>query len=162
MGRSPDMYEIAQRMLTLHTEPPREVCVTIGLPYEEPTGEWSCPYRIDGLDGWEHERKVSGADSLQAIELVLVVVRSALAGSHEAREGLLEWDDDLRGPHNVYVSWDRDEDVAYIAMKREIVPGETVRQKSVDDVVLDFADSGELLGVELHDAQRLLPSEMRL
>lgn len=154
------MYEIAQRMLSLHTDPARDVCVTIGLPYEEPTGEWSCPYRIDGLDGWEHERKVSGLDSLQAIELVLVVVRSALAGSHEAREGLL--DVEVEGPQSVYVSWDKDNDVAYIAMKREIAVGEAARQKVVDDVVLEFAESGELLGVELLEADRLMPSEMRI
>ncbi|NUR87832.1 MAG: hypothetical protein HOY71_27425 [Nonomuraea sp.] len=86
------MYEIAHRTLTLGTEPPGEVTVTIGLPYEEPTGEWSCPYRIDGLDGWEHERKVSGADSMETLELVLGVVHAALEGSHEAREGLLNLD----------------------------------------------------------------------
>ncbi|MFD1931978.1 MULTISPECIES: DUF6968 family protein [Nonomuraea] len=87
------MYEIAQRVLTLLTEPPSEVTVTIGLPFEEPTGEWSCPYRIDGLDGWEHERKVTGVDSLQALEIVLTVVRSALTESAEAREGLLVWEE---------------------------------------------------------------------
>ncbi|MFI6599598.1 DUF6968 family protein [Nonomuraea sp. NPDC050536] len=86
------MYEIAQRTLPLRTDPPAEVTVTIGLPYEEANGEWSCPYRIDGLDGWEHERKVTGADSLQTLELVLDVVRAALEGSHEAREGLLSLD----------------------------------------------------------------------
>ncbi|WP_327091611.1 hypothetical protein OIE66_13535 [Nonomuraea sp. NBC_01738] len=88
------MYEIAHRTLSLRTEPPREVTVTIGLPYEEPTGEWSCPYRIDGLDGWEHERKVSGFDSMEVVEQVLMVVRSAVSGSPEAREGLLSWDID--------------------------------------------------------------------
>ena len=86
------MYEIAQRTLPLRTEPPGEVTVTIGLPYEEPDGEWSCPYRIDGLDGWEHERKVSGTDSLHTLELVVGVVRAAIRGSHEAQEGLLAWD----------------------------------------------------------------------
>src|ERR1700754_4719728 len=92
-GRSADMYEIAHRILFLRTDPPRDVVVTIGVPYEESTGEWSCPYRIDGLDGWEHERKVTGFDSLEAVELAMVMVRAALAGSHEAREGLLSWDE---------------------------------------------------------------------
>jgi hypothetical protein len=87
------MYEIARRILWLRSSPPREVTVTIGLPVEEPSGEWSCPYRIDGLAGWEHERRVTGEDSVDALELVLAMVRSALAGSHEAREGLLDWED---------------------------------------------------------------------
>lgn len=158
------MYEIAQRTMSLQTQPPREVSVTIGLPYEEPTGEWSCPYRIDGLDGWEHERKVTGIDSLQAVELVLVVVRSALAGSHEAREGLVAWDVETagKGPQTVYASWDRENNVAYIAMKPEMAAGEAARQEVIGDVVLDFTESGELLGVELLDAVKLMPSQMRL
>ncbi|MER6949332.1 DUF2283 domain-containing protein [Nonomuraea sp. NPDC000554] len=158
------MYEIAQRTLALRTEPPREVTVTVGLPYEEPTGEWSAPYRIDGLEGWEHERKVTGIDSLQAMELVLVVLRAALAGSHEARAGLLSWDHepDGRRPQTVYLSLDEDHDVAYIAMKHDIAPGEAVRQAVVEGVVLDYAESGELLGLELTHAAKLLPSEMRI
>jgi uncharacterized protein YuzE len=158
------MYEIAHRVLVLHTEPPRDVIVTVGVPNEEPTGEWSCPYRIDGLAGWEHERKVTGLDSLQAMELALIMVRTALAGSHEAREGLLSWEDapsDQRA-HTVYVNWDKGRDIAYIAMKHEIVPGEAVRQTVAEDVVLDYGHSGELIGMELMNAADRLPSEMRL
>ncbi|MET7331458.1 DUF2283 domain-containing protein [Nonomuraea sp. NPDC005650] len=158
------MYEIAHRVLVLRTDPPRDVTVTIGVPYEEPTGDWSCPYRIDGLDGWEHERKVTGVDSLEAIELALAMVRAALAGSHEAREGLLSWDEAPSGrrPQTVYVSWDKIRDVAYIAMKHEIAPEETVSQVEAADVVLDFGDTGQLLGLELTDAAARLPSEMRI
>lgn len=156
------MYEIASRVLTLRTEPPLEVTVTIGLPYEEPTGEWSCPYRIDGLAGWEHERKVTCADSLQVLELVLIVVRAAVVGSHEAKEGLLNWEEETSGPRTVYLTLDYPNNVAYIAMKREISPGEAVRQAVAGDVVLDFGESGELLGVELLDADTRLPSEMRM
>jgi uncharacterized protein YuzE len=157
------MYEIAHRTLTLHTEPPREVTVTIGLPYEEPSEEWSCPYRIDGLAGWEHERKVTGADSLQAMELALMTVRAALAGSHEAKEGLLGCDDELGSgsPRTVYVTWEQDRNIAYIAMKHEIVPGDAARQTVQGDVVLDFGASGELVGLELLRAAILMPSEMR-
>ncbi|MFI6495793.1 DUF2283 domain-containing protein [Nonomuraea typhae] len=155
------MYEIASRTLTLRTMPPREVTITVGLPYEEPTGEWSCPYRIDGLDGWEHERKVTGSDAVQVVELVLSMLRSAVAGSPEGREGLLSWDEEDDGPRTVYVTLDRDVNAAYIAMKREVAPGEAVRQAVAGDVVLDFAASGELLGVELLDAETRLPSEMR-
>ncbi|UBU10119.1 DUF2283 domain-containing protein [Nonomuraea gerenzanensis] len=160
------MYEIAHRVLALRTDPPRDVVITVGVPYEEPTGEWSCPYRIDGLDGWEHERKVSGLDSLEAVELAMITVRAAVTGSHEAREGLLAWDDDdepaERRARTVYVSVDRERNLAYIAMKHEIVPGEARRQVVAEDIVLDYGDAGQLLGLELTDAARLLPPEMRL
>ncbi|MFB4275628.1 MULTISPECIES: DUF6968 family protein [unclassified Nonomuraea] len=158
------MYEIAHRMLVLRTDPPRDVVVALGVPYEEPTGEWSCPYRIDGLDGWEHERKVTGLDSFEAVELAMAMVRTALAGSHEAKGGLLAWDDAPEGKRarTVYVSVDEDRNIAYIGMKHEIVPGEAVRQVVAEDVVLDYGDSGQLLGVELTDADRQLPSEMRI
>ncbi|MEV4804519.1 DUF2283 domain-containing protein [Nonomuraea sp. NPDC049421] len=158
------MYEIAQRVLALRTDPPRDVVVTIGLPYEEPTGEWSCPYRIDGLEGWEHERKVTGLDSLEAVERAMVMVRAALAGSHEAKEGLLSWEGVPGGQRaqTVYVTMDDERNIAYIAMKNEIVPGEVVRQVAAEGVVLDYGDSGRLLGLELSDAAGLLPSEMRI
>ncbi|MBN6052202.1 DUF2283 domain-containing protein, partial [Nonomuraea sp. RK-328] len=158
------MYEIARRTLTLRTEPPGEVVVSVGVPVEEPTGDWSCPYRIDGLAGWEHERKVTGVDALEAVDLALAMVRAALAGSHEAKEGLLSWDEDPDGrrPRTVYLTWDKDHDIAYIAMKHEIAPGEAVRQETVGGAVLDYGASGELLGVELLDAATRLPSEMRL
>ncbi|WP_207757574.1 DUF2283 domain-containing protein [Nonomuraea cypriaca] len=158
------MYEIARRVLMLRTDPPREVVVTVGVPYEEPSGEWSCPYRIDGLDGWEHERKVTGLDSLEAMERATVMVRAALAGSHEAREGLLSWDAVPSGARaqTVYVMWDEDRDIAYIAMKHEILAGEAVRQVVAEDVVLDYDDSGRLLGLELMNAGTRLPAELRL
>ncbi|HEX4817294.1 MAG TPA: DUF2283 domain-containing protein [Nonomuraea sp.] len=158
------MYEIAHRVLALRSEPPRDVVVTIGVPYEEPTGEWSCPYRIDGLAGWEHERKVTGLDSLGAVELATATVRAAVSGSHEAREGLLSWDDLPFGPrpHTVYVSWDRELDVAYIALKRELAPGEAVRHVVAEDVVLDYGDAGRLLGLELANAAVTLPPELRM
>ncbi|MFC7099349.1 DUF6968 family protein [Nonomuraea rubra] len=158
------MYEIAHRVLALRTDPPRDVVVTVGVPYEEPTGEWSCPYRIDGLDGWEHERKVSGLDSLEAIELAMITVRAAVTGSHEAREGLLAWDEEPAGqrPRTVYVSVDSARNLAYIAMKHEIVPGEARRQVVAEDIVLDYGDAGQLLGLELTDAATLLPAELRI
>lgn len=158
------MYEIARRVLALDTVPPRDVVVTLGAPYEEPSGEWSCPYRIDGLAGWEHERKATGPDSLQAVELAMVMARAGLAGSHEAKEGLLSWEEapQEQRTHTVYVNWDQELDIAYIAMKHEIVPGEAVRQTVSEDVVLDYGRSGELVGLELLNAAIHLPTEMRL
>ncbi|MEU1719228.1 DUF2283 domain-containing protein [Actinomadura sp. ATCC 39365] len=158
------MYEIAQRVLVLETVPPREVTVAVGMPYEE-AGEWACPYRVDGLAGWEHERRATGRDSLEAVEVALAMVRAALAGSHEAKEGLLQPDDappDRQLTRTVYVTWDKGQDIAYIAMKHEIVPGEAVRQTVSEDVVLDYSASGDLLGLELLNAATRLPAEMRL
>ncbi|MFG1943270.1 DUF2283 domain-containing protein [Nonomuraea sp. NPDC048826] len=158
------MYEIARRTLTLRTEPPQEVIAAVGMPYEDPEGDWSCPYRIDGLAGWEHERKATGSDSLQAVELAMAMVRAALAGSHEAKEGLLAEEEEPGGrrTRTVYTSWDRYHNIAYISMKHEIGAGEATRQVVADGVVLDFGDDGALLGVELTDAETLMPAEMRL
>jgi uncharacterized protein YuzE len=158
------MYEIARRVLVLDTVPPRDVVVTLGVPVEEASGEWSCPYRIDGLAGWEHERKATGPDSLRAVEQAMVMVRAGLAGSHEAKEGLLLWDESPQDQRTqtVYVNWDQERDIAYIAMKHEIVPGEAVRQTVSEDVVLDYGRSGELIGLELLNAATRLPPEMRL
>ncbi|TMR05383.1 DUF2283 domain-containing protein [Nonomuraea turkmeniaca] len=92
------------------------------------------------------------------------MTRAAVAGSHEAKEGLLIWEDGPSEPQakTVYVTWDREHDIAYIAIKREIVPGEAVRQVVAEDVVLDFGDSGRLLGLELMNAATRFPSEMRM
>lgn len=55
---------------------------------------------------------------------------------------------------------------AYIGF-REIEPGEAVRQATITDTngaveaVLDFAADGELLGIELLDAERQLPRNLR-
>lgn len=64
------------------------------------------------------------------------------------------------------VRWDRSVNAAYIGF-REIRPGEAVKQLPVTgeggDVaaVLDFAADGELLGIELLDAERQLPRDLR-
>ena len=63
-------------------------------------------------------------------------------------------------------SWDREENVAYIAF-REIGPGEAVTQLKVPDkdgttaAVLDFSADGELLGIELFDPEQQMPRELR-
>ncbi|GGU75492.1 DUF2283 domain-containing protein [Lentzea flava] len=62
--------------------------------------------------------------------------------------------------------WDREADAAYIGF-REIRPGEAVKQLAVSDedgttaAVLDFGADGELLGIELFDPERQMPTELR-
>jgi uncharacterized protein YuzE len=64
------------------------------------------------------------------------------------------------------VSWDRSVNAAYIGF-RELRPGEAAKQLPVTDeggaiaAVLDFGADGELLGIELLDAERQLPRELR-
>ncbi|NKE62763.1 DUF2283 domain-containing protein [Lentzea sp. PSKA42] len=64
------------------------------------------------------------------------------------------------------VSWDRSVNAAYIAF-RELRPGEAAKQLPVTDedgdtaAVLDFGADGELLGIELLDAERQLPRNLR-
>lgn len=64
------------------------------------------------------------------------------------------------------VRWDRTVNAAYIGF-REIGPGEAAKQLTVADeggsiaAVLDFGADGELLGIELLDAERQLPRELR-
>ena len=64
------------------------------------------------------------------------------------------------------VTWDRSANAAYVGF-REIRPGEAVKQLEVTDkdgttaAVLDFGADGELLGIELLDAERQMPRELR-
>jgi uncharacterized protein YuzE len=63
------------------------------------------------------------------------------------------------------VRWDREVNAAYIGF-REIGPGEAAKQIPVTDehgvtAVLDFTEDGELLGIELLDAERQLPKHLR-
>lgn len=64
------------------------------------------------------------------------------------------------------VRWDRSANAAYIGF-REIRPGEAVKQLEVTDrdgttaAVLDFGADGELLGIEMLDAERQLPRDLR-
>ncbi|TMR88765.1 DUF2283 domain-containing protein [Nonomuraea basaltis] len=91
------------------------------------------------------------------------MVRAAVTGSHEAKAGLLSWEDSPgTQARTVYVSWDKERDIAYIAMKHEAAPGEAVQQVVVEDAVLDYGDSGQLLGLELMNAATRLPAEMRM
>ncbi|TDC02962.1 DUF2283 domain-containing protein [Nonomuraea longispora] len=94
----------------------------------------------------------------------MATVRAALAGSHEAKEGLLSWDDAPSGrrARTVYVSVDQEHDLAYVSMRHEMSPGEAVRQVEAGDVILDYGETGRLLGLEIMNAAAVLPPELRL
>jgi len=71
---------IAERRLRDEDQPEREVWVRVGLPCvspEGPHGDYVCPYQISGA-GDEKVRYAVGVDSLQALELALLVLPSEL------------------------------------------------------------------------------------
>lgn len=71
---------IAERRLRDEDRPEREVWVRIGLPRVSPRGpqgDYICPYQISGV-GDENVRYAVGVDSLQALELALLVLPSEL------------------------------------------------------------------------------------
>ena len=70
-----------------------EAVVRIGRPWQEPTGEWAAPYRIDGL-GAQITSCMFGMDAIHALQLAQVVIGGVLAGSEEGKAGRLRWDGD--------------------------------------------------------------------
>lgn len=79
--------------------PLKTVMVFIGRPEQEATGEWGCPFQIDGLGSGRPFRGF-GLDAIQAIQGAMVVIGGTLAGTTEAEEGRLRWagDKDLGFP----------------------------------------------------------------
>ncbi len=55
--------------------------VSLGMPRQVGPDEWQCWVCIDGLDAKPIVEKVTGADSLQALQLGLVVLRKSLKRS---------------------------------------------------------------------------------
>ena len=62
---------------------------------------------------------------------------------------------------NLRLTYDPEVDAAYLYIVDPIPPGESVRQVACDqNVVLDYNRNGELLGIEILAASRLLPRDI--
>ncbi|AXE23673.1 hypothetical protein C0216_09545 [Streptomyces globosus] len=71
---------------------PFPLALELGAPYPDPdpSGDWICPCRIDGLDGSEvHE--VHGIDGIQALTLAADLLRRLLAQEAEERGLTFTW-----------------------------------------------------------------------
>jgi hypothetical protein len=73
--------------------PTRQVFVHLGLPWQEPTGEWALPYQIVDL-GRGTVYRVHAFDAIQAFQGVQLVIGGLLASFDEAKQGRLRWDGD--------------------------------------------------------------------
>ncbi|GAA3241839.1 DUF6968 family protein [Actinocorallia longicatena] len=176
------MNVIARRVLQLHDDAGRfvrDVVISIGQPYLDTEGlnplesdaPWACPYRIEGLGDWDGDYRIVGEDAVQALQLVHGVIWGVLEGSEQASSLRLWGEPDLGFPSpfkRVRVRHEPASDSAYIGLGGVFdQDGEAVDQLEVDDrdgelaVILDFAHSGELVGLELFNAGTRLPEGLR-
>lgn len=151
----------------------RDVIVSIGQPVLDPEGqgEWACPYRIDGLGDWDGQYQIVGEDAVQALQLVHGVIWGVLAGSEKAHLLRLWGQNELGFPspfQRVRVKHEAASDSAYITFSGVFdQDGDAVDQLEVDDregelaAILDFAYSGELVGLEIFQAGVRLPEGLR-
>jgi hypothetical protein len=72
---------IASRELTDARNSKRRIMVSLGMPRRVGSDEWQCRVSIDGLKAKPIVEKVTGVDSLQALQLGLVVLRKSLRRS---------------------------------------------------------------------------------
>ncbi|MDO1509687.1 MULTISPECIES: hypothetical protein [unclassified Neisseria] len=72
---------IAHRTLELSENSAEKVNVLIGKPEQLGENEWACPYRIVGA-GKDINFRISGVDSIQALQLVFSIIESAIIGAN--------------------------------------------------------------------------------
>jgi len=78
---------IAERYLSLSMNgEERQIRIALGRPYQEPDHAYFCPFKIIGLEA-ERARRAGGVDSIQAIQLALVMIGAELSRYSE----LLKW-----------------------------------------------------------------------
>ncbi|MDX6744721.1 DUF2283 domain-containing protein [Actinocorallia sp. A-T 12471] len=170
------MNVIARRVLQLHDVDGQgvgDVVVSIGQPFLDPEGEgeWACPYAIEGLGDWDGQYQIAGEDAVQALQLVQGVIWGVLTGSEMSHRLRLWGRPDLGFPspfHRVRVLHEPASNSAYIGFSGVFDhDGDAVDQLELDGrdgelaAILDFAHSGELVGIELFDAAVRLPEGMR-
>ena len=90
---------IAKRTRFFRTDEGRydPVQITFDRPRKQPTGEWGCTYRVDGLtelDGETASSAVYGIDGVQALTLAMRRVDDLLLHSRAFAEGRLSWTDE--------------------------------------------------------------------
>jgi hypothetical protein len=70
---------IAERRLAVVGEPEREIVVRVGKPRRDPdpTGDWRCPYLVEGLPD-ARRRYAHGIDSLQALQMAIEAAKVAI------------------------------------------------------------------------------------
>jgi hypothetical protein len=82
-SRNLDVLDSAGKVVSTST-------VIIGKPEQVGDNEWSCAYRITGLDD-ESTYRVSGLDAIQAIQCAFTAIDGILAGTDAGVKGLLRW-----------------------------------------------------------------------
>lgn len=79
---------IAERRLSLKIDgEEREIRITLGRPYQESDQAYFCPFRIAGI-GEEQTKRAGGIDSIQAMQLALVMIGALLSSQSKN----LKWD----------------------------------------------------------------------
>ena len=77
MSDAPSFDVIATRDFTVAHDPATRCTVQLGRPERQPTGEWSCPFRITGQVS-HVVRHAYGEDSMQALQLAVDAIGMAL------------------------------------------------------------------------------------
>jgi hypothetical protein len=75
----------------------RKVRVSIGKPEEFPEGPgYYCPFQLSGL-GSENIKYAVGIDSVQALQLVMVMIGATLEFYNQELGGILRWECSSKG-----------------------------------------------------------------
>lgn len=86
---------IVVRRLSVADDPDKAVTVMIGKPHPSPDGNWTCPYRVEGITG--ARGAAFGIDGLQALFNAVEGARTTLAASDLS----LSWEGGEPGDHGI-------------------------------------------------------------
>jgi hypothetical protein len=88
---------IVVRRLSVADDPDRAVTVMIGKPHPSPDGNWTCPFRVDGIGITGARGTAFGIDGLQALLNAVEGARTTLAASDLS----LSWEGGEPGDHGI-------------------------------------------------------------